>query len=1608
MLEPRIVRHLLIVIIALIAAGSTDLMAQSQIHWTGEGSDDSWTNPLNWSTYQVPGADDSVLIDLSSFPVYSVIVDGEQAVKNLQVATSTATVHVNGTLTIENLTLSSGRLDGPGTIEVNGEMMWTGGSVYGDGRLVLNGPAVSQSTFSRGNALQSRTMEVRDRLLIDAWYIEPSNNATIIIEEDAVLELGENTSGLNPRSIVNPSRLINRGLIVKPSGEYSRGVLGGTFSGRLIVENYGEIRADAGYITVYVHADAVIDGTFVSNGQAIEFYNDDGLQGESRPVGGVLRGSGGFLFLDALHLVGEIDLDGPMMMADGQTFAEELTITRIGHLDVRANPYNERVFVFATLDAPTIPSLGINGRFVLESDLAVEQHVAVGYNQAAELTANATLTILPDGALEWGLGRAEGSGMIHVQGMMRSSPVSMPDGDFIRQASGTELSEIDVILDGETVWDDGDLTLGNGATVTIGEAGVFRLERDAQITGSEESTGQERIINHGTFAKTGIGKRISQGDEEFLYDDVSSGTVIDVDFENAGTLSARVGEIIISGQFIQMGLIEGTSTLDFSDGGLQLLDGRVAPGPDIGALTLVGDIELYDQVLEIDLASSGHDQLIVDGNLALGGNLYVSATDYVAGNEDEFVIATASGSVSGSFDEVYFDDFGGLQPEVEIIGSDVVLRFLGASEPILTVDVEAIQFEEVAPGQPAEASFMISNSGDALLTIESAHLLPEDAPFDLEGLYGDIEPGESHSVRVIFVTDTPGSYEAMLSISSNGGTAEIALWATAIEEDEARPILNVDVETIQFDEVAPGEPAEASFTISNSGDALLTIESAHLLPEDAPFDLEGLYGDIEPGESHSVRVIFVTDTPGSYEAMLSISSNGGTAEIALWATAIEEDEARPILNVDVETIQFDEVAPGEPAEASFTISNSGDALLTIESAHLLPEDAPFDLEGLYGDIEPSESRSVRVIFVTDTPGSYEAMLTILSNGGTAEISLHAIVTGTVAEPPTAVDDQANTTAGRPVVIHVLANDYDPAGSVLQIVSVTDPRNGEAVIEGEAIVYTPASGFVGTDSFRYVVSNEEGLTAEASVTVNVMAFGYTITDLSPSTSIPAKATSISPEGIVSGVTLTDRGTMPFLWAGGVAKVIDVRDNATVTPYSVNDRGEMVGVAVYGDSTSRAVVISPDGTLNNLGSLGGDVAIAYDRNRENVVVGMSSDDRKRYQAFTWKDGEMTHIPISAEHSEAFSVNDRGEVAGALVIGEDVQRAFAGDWVAEAPNTRAYSINNAGLAVGSALQDNRIVGMIWNRDGESAVLESDGAAFAEAYAVNDAGWVVGTSGHLAETASKGPAAAMGPSWMGPGASFARGLQFESAQKTTTIESLRATLWVDGESYDLNELVHGSAGWTLYEARHINASGEVVGFGIQDGRTAAFLLTPVDGETIMPRMISRDVYGAAPLTVHASELTESNSGELKLLSADEPRFGDVTIADDGSHLSYFPLSGIAARDSFQVYIGNGKGASVSTQIVVNLRAEETAEASMRLQPNYPNPFSYDTNVRFTLAETDLVRITLYDMLGREVKVLVDEERPAGVHDIPLYARDLASGTYILQMTISTASESRIVNVIR
>ena len=68
-------------------------------------------------------------------------------------------------------------------------------------------------------------------------------------------------------------------------------------------------------------------------------------------------------------------------------------------------------------------------------------------------------------------------------------------------------------------------------------------------------------------------------------------------------------------------------------------------------------------------------------------------------------------------------------------------------------------------------------------------------------------------------------------------------------------------------------------------------------------------------------------------------------------------------------------------------------------------------------------------------------------------------------------------------------------------------------------------------------------------------------------------------------------------------------------------------------------------------------------------------------------------------------------------------------------------------------------------------------------------------------------------------------------------------------------------------------------------------------------------------------------------------------------------------------------------------------LSQNYPNPFNPSTTIKYSLPKNSYVSLKIYDVLGKEVTVLVDEEKAVGNYKVEFNANNLSSGVYFYRI---------------
>lgn len=108
------------------------------------------------------------------------------------------------------------------------------------------------------------------------------------------------------------------------------------------------------------------------------------------------------------------------------------------------------------------------------------------------------------------------------------------------------------------------------------------------------------------------------------------------------------------------------------------------------------------------------------------------------------------------------------------------------------------------------------------------------------------------------------------------------------------------------------------------------------------------------------------------------------------------------------------------------------------------------------------------------------------------------------------------------------------------------------------------------------------------------------------------------------------------------------------------------------------------------------------------------------------------------------------------------------------------------------------------------------------------------------------------------------------------------------------------------------------------------------------------------------------------------------------------------------GWGIRINNSVTGNNQAGNQSPAKFSLYQNYPNPFNPVTTIKYDIAKGSDVKLTVYDMLGREVSTLVNDFINAGTYEVNFDASGFSSGTYFYKIQAGDFTEIKKMVIIK
>jgi plastocyanin len=106
--------------------------------------------------------------------------------------------------------------------------------------------------------------------------------------------------------------------------------------------------------------------------------------------------------------------------------------------------------------------------------------------------------------------------------------------------------------------------------------------------------------------------------------------------------------------------------------------------------------------------------------------------------------------------------------------------------------------------------------------------------------------------------------------------------------------------------------------------------------------------------------------------------------------------------------------------------------------------------------------------------------------------------------------------------------------------------------------------------------------------------------------------------------------------------------------------------------------------------------------------------------------------------------------------------------------------------------------------------------------------------------------------------------------------------------------------------------------------------------------------------------------------------------------------------HLSMGMTGTIIVQNPAGVGDEEMLADQFELEQNYPNPFNPSTRINYSVPSASFVSLKVYDILGNEVALLVNEEKPAGEYQLKFDASELTGGVYFYQLTSNSFVETK------
>jgi len=180
-------------------------------------------------------------------------------------------------------------------------------------------------------------------------------------------------------------------------------------------------------------------------------------------------------------------------------------------------------------------------------------------------------------------------------------------------------------------------------------------------------------------------------------------------------------------------------------------------------------------------------------------------------------------------------------------------------------------------------------------------------------------------------------------------------------------------------------------------------------------------------------------------------------------------------------------------------------------------------------------------------------------------------------------------------------------------------------------------------------------------------------------------------------------------------------------------------------------------------------------------------------------------------------------------------------------------------------------------------------------------------------------------------------------------------------------------------------------------FISSVIYSQTLFEVEVSNNVFTPANLTIDVGDTVRwTNTGGFHNVVADDGSFTSGSPSSD-PWVYEFTFTAPGVNPYYCVVHGGPGGTGMSGVITVQAANGVSDNTIMlnefELKQNYPNPFNPTTNIQYRIEESGVIKLAIYNVIGKEVAILVNGFAVAGSHTITFDATSLPSGIYFYKL---------------